>query len=304
MAGGVKHLTAGEKQKIIELRQARVNGRSPSYSAIGRQVGRPRASVKRVLEDAGLATSRMRRLTIGEKKRIIELYRTRKDNRWMSLREVGKIVGRSPSFVHRVVTSAGVARNHGKAATMQLSAPLRQQIIRLSIEDGWSGAKIAKALNLKAPMACKVLRETDLTTVLANEAALLVALYQQGRSVTEVAKLTGRARNKIAGLVREAGVMRPRVESQRITMRRIAASNKLARLDVRPLAARWIDGAEVEVLAAEHGVPPDLMWDALAAVLSTMTPGAVSCIRTCPFACAEVCARTIDASTSKAGRLY
>lgn len=38
-------------------------------------------------------------------------------------------------------------------------------------------------------MVCKVLSAADLTTVLANEAGLLVALYQQGRSVTDVVEL-------------------------------------------------------------------------------------------------------------------
>jgi hypothetical protein len=301
---GVKHMTASEKQKIIELSQTRANGHVPTYTEISLQVGRSRASVRRVLDRAHGVKPRARRLTVGEKKRIIELYQTRTGNRWMSTVEVGKIVGRSPGFVHDVVRRAGVARNHSEAATVELPASLRWQIVRLSVDDRWSAVKIACAIQLKVTMVRKVLSEVDLTAVLANEAALLVALYQQGYSVTDVAELTGRARPKIERLVREAGVMRPRAESQRLAMRRIAASNKLARMDVRLLAARWIDGAEVEALADEHEVPPDLLWDVMAMALSTMTLGAASCIRTCPFACVEVCARTIEMSASKAGRLY
>jgi len=301
---GVKHMTASEKQKIIELSQTRVNGHVPTYTEISLQVGRSRASVRRVLERAHGVKPRARRLTVGEQKRIIELYQTRTDGRWMSTVEVGKTVGRSAGFVHDVVTRAGVARNHSEAATVEIPASLRWLIIRLSVEDRWSAVKIAAAVQLKVTMVLKVLNEVDLTTVLAKEAALLVALYQQGRSVTDVAELTGRARTNIERLLRKAGVMRPRLEALRLAMRRIEASNKLARVDVRPLAARWLDGAEVEELAAEHEVPPDLLWDTLAAMLSTMTPNAVSCIRTCPFACAEMCARTIDMGASKAGRLY
>lgn len=298
---GVKHMTASEKQKIIELSQTRADGHVPTYTEIGRQVGRSRGSVRRVLERAHGVKPRARRLTVGEEKRIIELYLTRTGGRWTSTVEVGKIVGRSPGFVHDVVSRAGVARNHREAATVELPPSLRWQIIRLSVEDRWSAAKIAIASHLKVTMVLKVLREADLTTALANEAALLVALYQQGRSVTDVAELSGRARTNIERLLRKAGVMRPRLDALRLAMRRIAASNKLARLDVRPLAAQWLDGAEVEELADEHEVPPDLMWDALAAALSTMTPDGVSCVSDCHFACAEVCARTAEVGVSKVG---
>jgi len=300
---GVKHMTASEKQKIIELSQTRVNGHVPTYTEISRQVGRSRASVRRVLERAHGVKPRARRLTMGEQKRIIELYQTRAGSRWTSTVEVGKTVGRSTGVVHDVVTRAGVARNHREAATVELPASLRWQIIRLAVEDRWSAVKIAGHVGLKVTKVLKVLREADLTTAFANEAALLIALYQQGRSVTDVAELTGRARSKIERLLRKAGVMRPRLEALRLAMRRIAASNKLARMDVRPLAAQWLDGAEVEELADEHEVPPDLMWDALAAVLSTMTPDGVSCIGDCHFACSEVCARTAEVGVSKVGRL-
>lgn len=77
--------------------------------------------------------------------------------------------------------------------------------------------------------------------------------------MTDVAELTGRARAKIDRLVREAGVMRPRAERGSPCDASPPATS-LARMDVRPLAARWIDGAEVKALADEREVPPDLLW--------------------------------------------
>lgn len=51
-------------------------------------------------------------------------------------------------------------------------------------------------------------------------------------------------------------------------------------------------------------MPADLLWDALADALSTMTLAAVICVGTCLFGCTEVCARAVQAGTGKAGRLY
>src|SRR3954447_16096943 len=81
--GSVKYLTASEKQKIIELSQTHIDGRLPTYTEISRQVGRCRATVRRVLEATRGPNPRPRRLTIGEKNRIIKLYQTRNGNRWM-----------------------------------------------------------------------------------------------------------------------------------------------------------------------------------------------------------------------------
>jgi hypothetical protein len=302
--GSVKYLTASEKQKIIELSQTHIDGRLPTYTEISRQVGRCRATVRRVLEATRGPNPRPRRLTIGEKNRIIKLYQTRNGNRWMSTVQVAKIVDRTPSLIHDVVKSAGIARNHREAATITLPASLRWQIIRLSVEDQWPATKIAGHHQLTVAMVFKVLREADLTNALTNETTLLVALYRQGRSITDITQLTGRSRSKIERLLHKANVMRPREEAARLAMHRIAAARRLARIDIQPLAARWIDGAEVETLADEHNIPPDLLWDALAEALSAIVPSTLSCIRTCPFACTETCARTVEVSAGKAGRLY
>jgi hypothetical protein len=98
--------------------------------------------------------------------------------------------------------------------------------------------------------------------------------------------------------------MRTREESARLAMRRIAANNKLAKMDLRLLATQWIDGTEVEELAVDHHVPSDLLWDALASELSTMTSVTAACVRSCPYACTTACARTAEIGTSKVGRLY
>jgi hypothetical protein len=62
---------------------------------------------------------------------------------------------------------------------MQLPESLRRKIIHLHVKNGWPSARVAKAVNLKAPMVCKVLHEAQITGVGANEADLLVALYEQ-----------------------------------------------------------------------------------------------------------------------------
>lgn len=200
-----------------------------------------------------------------------------------------------------------------RRATLHVPQPVRQEIIRVYMVIG-SSAKVARRLRLKPTVVYKVLDEADVifrrgpnsvAKVRANEAALLVALYRQGRSAKDVARLTGRSLGVVQNLVRQAGVMRPREESARLAMRRIAARNKLAKTDLRPMAGRWIDGAEVEELADELEVPPDLMWDALADELSR-TPRArgQNCTTNCIYACAAVCARTAPVGASKIGRRY
>lgn len=268
----ITHLADSEKQVILAMHEERVDGRQRTYTEIAHKVGRSRHAVKRVIERVHGASPRVRRCTTGETRRIIELYQTRRGNRWLSTVEIAKIVGRSSTFVHDVVTHAGVARSHSEAATMYIPPETRYSIIILSIEFRWTKARIAQRFGVKVAMVSKVLNEADLSAWAVQETGLLLGLYQQGRSIREVARLTDRPLCMVERIVRDAGVVRERIPSQALAMRRIAASNKLARMNIRLLAARWVAGAEVEELAAEHDVPPDLLWDAVADVLCTMTP--------------------------------
>lgn len=308
-----RRLTTAEKLKIVELHLTKVNGRSPSYADIATQTGRSAKSVKRTLDEAGFGQVRARPMTTAEKQHIIDLYRTRKGGQWLSTVEVGRIVGRSPGRVYDVLVEAGAdVRTKSEAHYLHVPEHVRQEIIRIYMVIG-SIAKVARHLRLKPTVVYKVLDETDVIVrrgpnsvakVRESEAFMLVALYRQGRSAKDVARLTGRSIGVVHNLVRQAGVMRPRKESARLAMRRIAARNKLAKTDLQPLAGLWIEGAEVEELAREFDVPPDLMWDALADELSRTPPTRGPECTSCVYACAAVCARTTQVGTSRVGRRY
>jgi hypothetical protein len=101
-----------------------------------------------------------------------------------------------------------------------------------------------------------------------NHLELVVALYQQGRSDSEIADLMGVPVQVVNGLVRVAGVMRTPPKVAELANRRWTARAAIARLDIAALAQRWLQGIEPEELAGEFDVPADLLWDALAAHLS------------------------------------
>lgn len=104
-----------------------------------------------------------------------------------------------------------------------------------------------------------------------NHLELVVALYRQGRSDTEIGDLMEIPVQTVNGLARAAGVMREPREAAQLANRRWAARERIARLDIAALAERWLDEgnpAEPEDLAREFDVPADLLWDALAEQLS------------------------------------
>ncbi|MFC4857948.1 hypothetical protein ACFPCV_30985 [Actinophytocola glycyrrhizae] len=109
-----------------------------------------------------------------------------------------------------------------------------------------------------------------------------------------------------AGIGGTTGVLRSSHDGASLANTRRATRTRLARLDLRPYARRWMDGAETEQLAAELAVPADLLWDALAGVLAVMTPDyRTDChADRCLFACAAICAASAEIGTTKAGRLY
>ena len=97
---------------------------------------------------------------------------------------------------------------------------------------------------------------------------LAVDLYVQGKSLDEVADLIGRSIKEVAELTWAADVLRSTAAQGVLNERRARARAVLARSNIRALAVRWMSGVEVEALARERDVPPDLMWDALAHELS------------------------------------
>jgi transcriptional regulator with XRE-family HTH domain len=127
-----------------------------------------------------------------------------------------------------------------------------------------------------------------------GETRLLLDLYQQGQSTLEIQDRTGRHHGLVRNLVREAGIMRSASENNRLARRRGIHRARLADMDIRSWAQRWLAGAEVEELAAELDVEADLLWDRLAEALATMTAphredDRGRCAQ-CPFACEAFCA--------------
>lgn len=315
-------LTAAEKQTIIDLYLTKVDGRWPTNTAIARQIGCSRTAVESTVQKAGVTRRKKRRLTTGEKNRIIALYQTWTGTRWTSTTEISKIVGRPPSTINRVVTEAGITRTVSEALSAHVPVALRQQIIHLYTATGWSYPKVAEHLKIGSRVVYDVLDAADaivrqgpnrMAKVRIWEARRLVALYQQGLSAREVAERTGRTRGVVESLVRDAGVPRTRSEAARMAARRRAARIKLAAMEMRPLARRWNTGTTIEVLSNEQGVPVDLMWEALSRILTPAdfrrrraVTGEASnlasrvrgsreseCGLTCPYACVAVCARVL-----------
>jgi hypothetical protein len=125
---------------------------------------------------------------------------------------------------------------------------------------------------------------------------LIIALYQQGRSARDVGDLMEMSAVVVNNIVRAAGVIRTPQEANRLASRRLMARNTIAKLDIKRLAERWLGDAEVEELADELDVPADLLWDALAAQLSTRggvtRAPKLTCAGTCSYGCSERCAIT------------
>jgi transposase-like protein len=311
--GGAPSLTDGERQKIIELYTTKVDGSWPTCTAVAREVGRSRGAVEQVIDQAGLTRrGRRRRVTAAERGRIVALYQTKKKNRWVSTLQIAGMVGRPASTVHRVPVEAGVdVRPVGEALRTQVPDELRTRIIHLYTRSGWSYPRVATYLGVSRDLAYMVLDEADVMVrskqakIRAGEGDLLVALYRQGRSSLEVADLISRSAMVVRRLARKAGVLRSSHDGASLANTRRATRTRLARLDLRPYARRWMDGTETEELAAELSVPADLLWDALAAVLAVMTPDyRTDCAADrCLFGCVAVCAASAEIGTTEAGRL-
>lgn len=307
-------VTTAERQKIIELYTTKIDGRWPTCTDIAREVGRSRGTVERVVDAARLTRrGKKRRLTASERRRIVALYETKNGNRWTSTTQIAQQVGRPASTIHRVLAAAGVEiRPPAEALRIQVSDELRERIIHLYTRSGWSYPRVAAHLGVSAGTAYAVLDQADVMVrtrqvkIRAGEGDLLVALYRQGRSCKEVADLTGRSVEVVRRLARKAGVIRSQKDGAGLAVVRRSTRARLARLDLRPQARGWMDGAEVEDLAAELTVPADLIWDALAEVLAVMSPDAREGCATdrCRFSCVSVCAASAPVGTTKAGRLY
>lgn len=222
-----------EKRRIIELYETRRDGQWLTYSQIATQVGRSYSAVIAVVKQAGITRSRTRVLSAADQDRLVAVYRAAQDaGTPVTMLELALQFGSYEHVVRRVLERAG----HVIVST-----------------------KARDRRDLHDPEEAKHAEYLD---------ALVLDLYRQGRSLREVSDLTGCAEDLVHELATEAGVLRSPSDSTRLFNSRRVHRTNLARMDLRPQAARWIRGAEIEELAAEVGVPADLMWDALA---DTMT---------------------------------
>jgi hypothetical protein len=150
---------------------------------------------------------------------------------------------------------------------------------------------------------------------------LVQALYGQGKSARDLSELMELSVDKVNAIVRAAGVIRSSKHATTIAKQRRVARTRVFRLDLAGMADRWVTGCEVEQLAAEEDVPPDLLWDALALQLSiqlsatgsdtgsgteTATDSArgsgsrgeaLECAGVCTFECIQRCALTTGNSS-------
>lgn len=296
-----RYLKPREKQRIIALYLTEVDGKLPTIKSVADYTGRSVDTVRRLVVNAGVYRREWVPVTTAQRKRIIELYLTKIGSRWMSTPEIGKIVGRDSRTVWAVVAEAGLNRNIAESRQTQISAEQKQAIIHHYRTTRWGCAAIAERVGLTRHTVAQVLKDgvgpLARARVWEHEGLCIIGLYQQGRSIQEVADLTDRTRDVVRNLVLDAGVMRSREDSVRLSARRREARTRLANTDIRPLAARWMDGAEVEELAAACDVPADLMWDALADALSRNDPrgpaAKLECLAICTFACSQQCALSL-----------
>ena len=299
-----RYLKPREKQRIIALYQIEVDGKLPTIKSVAERTGRSADTIRRLVESAGVYRPEKVPVTTAERKRIIELYQSMNGTRWMSTPEIGRIVGRDTGTVWAVVVEAGINRDLSESLRTQVSEQQKQAIIHHYRTTRWGYPTIAEHVGISRHAVYQVLKDElgrlERTRVWEHEAQCIIGLYQQGRTLLEIADLTDRTRDVVRNLVLDAGVMRSRKESVRLSARRREARAALAATDIRPLAQRWIDGAEVEELAAEHDVPADLMWDALAAELSRADPRKhekkLACVAVCAFSCTQQCAISLPAT--------
>jgi hypothetical protein len=105
---------------------------------------------------------------------------------------------------------------------------------------------------------------------LVYDAEVVLELYVQGRSVVEVAAVTGYPADRIWAWAVAAGVARPEQVETVIAAQRSAARQRFRKVDRLDLLCAWVDGIEVEELAAIHSAPPDLVWDLIAGEMTRL----------------------------------
>ena len=212
-----------------------------------------------------------------------------------TLPELAGVIRRSKEYVRKLILEAGGTirtPNPGAGAEPETTEP-----------EAWAGPP--------EPMS-RVQPETldwSWTDHIVYTAELVLELYVQGRSYDEVAAVTGYPADDIRAMALAAGVARPHRVEHAIAAWRTASRARLRNVHRMTLLIAWIDGAEVDDLAAAHRVPADMLWDLIDAEcartdrrhltnqpLGTRGPGyppphcaGIACL----FGCSHVCAATL-----------
>lgn len=289
--------TPEEREQILTFYQTEVDEELPTLRETADHIGRNMTTVRGVVQQAGVYRPEKTFVTTAVMFRVVKLYLTKENNRWLSTVEVGKRVGLDSKTVWSLVDRAGVRRSRSEAHRRTPSEDVCKEIIY------WfrvlrSAPKAASRLGISEYFVYEVLRSNDellpvgpnsVAKVRRTEALCIANLYAQGRSLQEVADLTERSYDVVLKIVHDAGITRSRDEGARMHYLRKRARARLAAMDIEPLARRWMAGDEVEDLAP-HDVPPDLLWEAIAERLATLKPDTDATCGSCILGCVVICA--------------
>ena len=212
-----------------------------------------------------------------------------------TLQQLSDLIKRSPGLVRTLVEEAGVSIRPSNPPPPGPEPETTEPMV-------WVGPP--------RPMARMQPENLDWSwrDVVVYNAELVLELYVQGRSYDEVEAVTGYPADDIRALALAAGVARPHRVEEVVAAWRSAARARLRRICRMNLLFAWVDGMEVEDLAAAHNVPADLLWDLIAGEMARVNRRQTLTVRTlagrpqdrpvcagraCLYGCARTCASTL-----------
>lgn len=212
-----------------------------------------------------------------------------------TLQQLADLIKRSKGLVRKLVEEAGVSIRPAHPSPKAVEPEKAEPTV-------WAGQP--------QPMARVQPEDLDWSwqDAVVYNAELVLELYIQGRSYDEVATVTGYPANEVRALALAAGVARPHRVEEVVAAWRAAARARLSKVHSMNLLFAWVDGYEVEDIAAAHNVPADMLWDLIASELArldskrrlTVRPiggrpeRRVPCAaRVCLYGCAHACSATV-----------
>ena len=212
-----------------------------------------------------------------------------------TLQQLADLIKRSAGLVRTLVEEAGVSIRPSNPLPMGPEPETTEPTV-------WVGPP--------QPMARVQPEDLDWSwrDVWVYNAELVLELYVQGRSYDEVEAVTGYPADDVRALALAAGVARPHRVEEVVAAWRAAARARLRKVHRMNLLFAWVDGIEVEDLAAAHAVPADLLWDLIAGEMARVNRRQTLTVRTlagrpqdrpvcagraCLYGCARTCAATV-----------